>query len=523
MTEVTKTRNPFAAAMRPVNAVVERFIPSALVFAVLLTFVVAALAILLTDAGPTAVLTGWGDGLSGLLAFMTQMALVLLLGHMLANTRLVRRGLALVAALPRSPVQAYVFVAVLASALSLVQWGLGLVAGGLLAREVAAQMRAKGVRVHFPLLVAAGFSGFVVWHMGYTGSGPLTAATADSFVVEQLGETIPVSATTFAPWNLIAAVVTVVVVAGALALVAPRGNDRVVELEVDARAAEVEIEQPVTPADRLDASRVLTTLTGLGLVAYLVVYFADGGTPTLDIVNWTFLALVLLLVRSPFEVAALVKNAAANVGDILLQFPLYAGILGIMAATGLIEVFRDAFVSFSTPQTFGALAFLALVLLLVRSPFEVAALVKNAAANVGDILLQFPLYAGILGIMTATGLIQIFSDAIVSVSTPQTFGALAFLAAGVVNFFVPSGGGQFAVQAPILLDAATQLGVDPAIAIMAVAYGDQWTNMIQPFWALPLLAIAGLKVRDILGYTTVTLLASGIVFAATLLIVGPGA
>jgi short-chain fatty acids transporter len=290
--------------------------------------------------------------------------------------------------------------------------------------------------------------------MGYTGSGPLTAATPDSFVVEQLGETIPVSETTFAPWNLIAAVITVVVVAGALALVAPRGNDRVVELEVDAREAEVAVEQPVTPADRLDASRVLTTLTGLGLVAYLAVYFADGGTPTLDIVNWTFLALVLLLVRSPFEVAALVKNAATNVGDILLQFPLYAGILGIM---------------------------------------------------------------------TATGLIQIFSDAIVSVSTPQTFGALAFLAAGVVNFFVPSGGGQFAVQAPILLDAATQLGVDPAVAIMAVAYGDQWTNMIQPFWALPLLAIAGLKVRDILGYTTVTLLASGIVFAATLLIVGPGA
>ena len=449
-----KNRNPFAAAMRPVNTVVERFIPSALVFAVLLTFVVAALALVLTDAGPTAVLTGWGDGLSGLLAFMTQMALVLLLGHMLANTRLVRRGLARVASLPRGPVQAYVFVAVLASALSLVQWGLGLVAGGLLAREVAAQMRAKGVRVHFPLLVAAGFSGFVVWHMGYTGSGPLTAATADSFVAEQLGRTIPVSETTFAPWNLIAAVVTVIVVAGALALVAPRGTDRVVELEVDAREAEVAVERPVTPADRLDASRALTTLTGLGLVAYLVVYFADGGTPTLDIVNWTFLALVLLLVRSPFEVAALVKNAAANVGEILLQFPLYAGILGIM---------------------------------------------------------------------TATGLIQIFSDAIVSVSTSQTFGLLAFLAAGVVNFFVPSGGGQFAVQAPILLDAATQLGVDPAVAIMAVAYGDQWTNMIQPFWALPLLAIAGLKVRDILGYTTVTLLASGTVFAATLLIVGPGA
>jgi short-chain fatty acids transporter len=158
----------------------------------------------------------------------------------------------------------------------------------------------------------------------------------------------------------------------------------------------------------------------------------------------------------------------------------------------------------------------------VRSPFELTALVKDAASNVGDILLQFPLYAGILGMMTATGLIAVLSDWFVSISTPQTFGVLALLSAGIVNFFVPSGGGQFAVQAPILLDAAARLGVDPAVPIMAVAYGDQWTNMIQPFWALPLLAIAGLKMRDILGYTTVTLVASGVVFSAVLLVVGAG-
>ena len=120
--------------------------------------------------------------------------------------------------------------------------------------------------------------------------------------------------------------------------------------------------------------------------------------------------------------------------------------------------------------------------------------------------------------MTGSGLIQVFSDWFVSVSTPMTFGVLAPLSAGLVNFFAPSGGGQFAVQAPILLDAAERIGVDPAIPIMAVAYGDQWTNMIQPFWALPLLAIAGLKMRDILGYTTVTLIASGLVFAAVLLV-----
>lgn len=448
------SRNPFTRVMRPVNTLVERFIPSALVFAIVLTVIVALMALVLTDAGPVDVLVGWGDGLAGLLAFMTQMALILLLGHMLANTRPMRRLLARLGGLPRTPLQAYVFVFLVAAVASLLQWGLGLVVGALLAKEVAAQLRERGVRLHFPMLVAAGFSGFAVWHMGYSGSGPLTAATEGSFIAEQLGRTIPVSETTFSTWNVVAAVATVLAVAVALALVAPRRGDRIVELEVDARDQGVLVdEEVVTPADRLDASRFLTTLVGLALTAYLVVYVLRGGTPTLDFVNWSFLALILLLVRSPFELTALVKDAASNVGDILLQFPLYAGILGMMTATGLITVVSDFFVS---------------------------------------------------------------------VSTPQTFGVLALLSAGLVNFFVPSGGGQFAVQAPILLDAAARLGVDPAVPIMAVAYGDQWTNMIQPFWALPLLAIAGLKMRDILGYTTVTLVVSGAVFAAVLLVVGAG-
>ncbi|WP_404312567.1 TIGR00366 family protein [Agrococcus terreus] len=441
---------PLARAMRPVNSVVERWIPSALVFGLALTAVIAVLALVTTPTNPVDLIQGWGDGLSGLLAFMTQMALILLLGHMLANTRPVRRLLRRLSALPQTPLQAYLFVFVIAAVASLITWGLGLVVGGLLAKEVAASGRERGVRLHFPMLVAAGFSGFVVWHMGYSGSGPLTAATPDSFIAEQLGGTLPVTETTFSSWNMIAAVATVVVVAGALALVAPRGADRVVELEIDARDGDATEEEVVTPADRIDASRIPTLLTGIALVAYLVIHFVRGGTITLDIVNWTFLALILLLVRSPFEIIRLTKEAASNVGEILLQFPLYAGILGMM---------------------------------------------------------------------TASGLIQVFSDAFVAIATPQTFGVLALLSAGLVNFFVPSGGGQFAVQAPIMLDAAERLGVDPAIPIMAVAYGDQWTNMIQPFWALPLLAIAGLKMRDILGYTTVTLLASGLVFAITLLLV----
>lgn len=446
--------SPRTALLGPLFAVVERWIPSALVFAILLTAVVAALALLLTDAGPVQVLAAWGDGLSGLLAFMTQMALILLLWHALAHTRPVRRLLASVGGAPRTPRQAYVFVFLVAAAASLVTWGLGLVVGALLARDVAAQSRARGLKLHFPLLVAAAFSGFVVWHMGYSGSGPLTAATEGSFLAKRLGRTIPVSETTFATWNLFAAAATVVVVAGALAAVAPRDGDSVRELEVDAREAGPKVdEEVVTPADRADASRALTALPGIALAGWLVLHYSRGGSLTLDVVNWTFFALVLLLVRHPFELGALVRNAAATVGDILLQFPLYAGILGIMTASGLIGVFSDLFVR---------------------------------------------------------------------VSSPETFGVLSFLSAGLVNFFVPSGGGQFAVQGPILLDAAARLGVSPSVAVMAIAYGDQWTNMIQPFWALPLLSIAGLKVRDILGYTTVTLTASGLVFAAALLLLGAG-
>ncbi|MEV5881031.1 TIGR00366 family protein, partial [Streptomyces sp. NPDC052101] len=199
----------FSRAMRPLNTTMERFIPSSLVFTIGHTFAVAALCLLLTPAGPADVVVGWGDGLSGLLAFITQMALVLMLGHILANTGPVRRLLARLASIPRTPLAAYIFVFVVAAAASLITWGLGLVVGALLAKEVAAQARERGLVLHFPMLVAAGFSGFVVWHMGYSGSGPLTAATPGSFLTESLGgRTVPVSETTFSWWNITAAVVT---------------------------------------------------------------------------------------------------------------------------------------------------------------------------------------------------------------------------------------------------------------------------------------------------------------------------
>lgn len=440
---------------RPLVRAVERFLPGSLFFAIALTVVVAALALGLTDAGPLQIVTEWGDGLTGLLEFMTQMCLVLLLGHTLAHTRPVRKALDRLAAVPRSAPMAYVFVAVCTSVAALISWGLGLVVAALLSIEVARAARERGIRVHYPLLVAAGYSGFAVWHMGYSGSAPLTAATPGSFVERQIGFTIPIGQTMFAWWNLLGIVVAIVVIAATVWGLRPREADPVVELPEGAHLAEeddAEIAHDGTPADRVDSNRGVTLLLGIFLLVYLVVYFADAGFAlTLDIVNWTFLCLILLLVGSPKELAGLVANAARNVGEILLQFPLYAGILGIMTGTGLVAVFSDFFVS---------------------------------------------------------------------ISTQSTLGLWAFLAGGLINIFVPSGGGQFAVQAPIFLSAAEQLGVDPGIVVMGIAYGDQWTNLIQPFWALPLLAIANLRVRDVMGYTSVTLITSGLVFGATMLLAG---
>ncbi len=456
------------AVARPLVSVVERWMPDALVFAIGLTFVVALMALGLTDAGPLEVVRGWGDGLSGLLEFIAQISIVLVLGYTLAHTRPVQRMLNSIARFPRTPAMAYGFVTVIAGLASLVSWALGLIVGGIVAVEVARVARERGIRIHFPLLVACAYSGYVVWHMGYSGSGPLAAATPGSFLEDLEFGLVPVTQTTFALWNIAAIVVTLIAVTGTMVLLRPRGDDPIVEFadknpdEDTAPEGEASENSPQatgatqqngpSPADRADGARFLTLALGTSLVIYLVVYFAqEGFALTLDIVNWSFLAAIFLLVGSPRELVTLITEAGRTVGNVLLQYPLYAGILGIMTATGLVEVFSDFFVS---------------------------------------------------------------------ISTPGTLAMWAMISGGIVNMFVPSGGGQFAVQGPVFLQAAEQLGADPALVIMGIAYGDQWTNMIQPFWTIPLLAIAGLTVRDILGYTAITLVVSGVVMLTTLFLVG---
>ena len=440
---------------KPFVVFVERYYPDPFVFLIALTAVAFGLALVLTDATPIGALTAWGEGLAGLLSFMAQIAITLLTAHALAHTDAVSSGLQRLARLPRSVTGCYVLVVVVSCLSSLLAWSFGLVAGALIARAVAAEAANRDLRVHYPLVVAAAYCGLAVWHMGYSGSAPLMVATP-GHAMESLTGILPVSATLLTHWNLLAIAATITVLAVVCPLLHPgadevRGLDRD-SLPIESAPPERSAKLSWTPANRIDNARWLTLGFGILLAAYLVSYFLTAGLAlNLNIVNWTFLALGLLLTRSPAHYVELILNAGKTVGAIFIQYPFYAGIMGLMAGTGLVQITANWFTD---------------------------------------------------------------------VATAETLGFWAFLAGGLVNLFVPSGGGQWAVQGPVFLEAARELGTDPAVIVMGIAYGDQWTNLIQPFWTIPLLAIAGLHMRDIMGYCFVLFLVSGVALGGAILYAG---
>ena len=173
--------------------------------------------------------------------------------------------------------------------------------------------------------------------------------------------------------------------------------------------------------------------------------------------------------------------------------------------------------NFITPN-FINLSLLGLCVILHKNFFQFIKSVDSAIKGASGILIQFPLYFGIMGIMKDTGLIELMSDLFISISNENTFPIFTFFSAGLVNIFVPSGGGQWAIQGPIIVEAAMKLGVSIPKSVMSLAYGDQITNMLQPFWALPLLGITGLKAKEILPYTLLLMLLGGVIFITGLLI-----
>jgi short-chain fatty acids transporter len=440
---------------RPFVIFVERYYPDPFVFVIALTGVTLVAAVLLTDSSATLALTSWGDGLPLLLAFMAQIAVTLITAHALAHTDAVGRLLTWLGKQPRNTVQCYILVTVVSGIASLLSWSVGLIAGAIIARRVALQASGRGIRVHYPLLVACVYAGFSIWHMGYSGSAPLFVATPGNAMEDSIGRLIPVQETMLTWWNILGAFFSLLVITVSCVLMHP-DEEEVVEAPVHAlKAAETRAPQRVSGdsvAERLDNSRSLSVILALLLGGYLAHWFWTKGLDlNLNIVNWTFLALGLSLARSPVHYIRLVRDAGTVVTPVLIQYPFYAGIMGMMGGTGLVALLSGWFAEIASTQSL---------------PFW------------------------------------------------------AFIAGGIVNFFVPSGGGQWAVQGPIFIEAAKTLGTDPALVVMGVAYGDQWSNLIQPFWAIPMLAIAGLHLRQMMGYTFVIFIVTFFTFGGTIFLAG---
>lgn len=448
------------------QAIASRAVPEPFVLAVILTVVVAVMgATRLSALGESDVFWTLADGWTaefmsaGLLAFALKMALILVTGHALALSPPVQSFVDRIARVPNSAATSAALVAFVACASSLIHWGLGAIVGALLAREIGRNARERGVRLHYPLLGAAAYSGFAVWHGGLSGSAPVTVANEGHFLADQLSGSfaegvVSMGSTVGGTLNLVITGALIVAIPLACALLTPK--DQSDYLPPD--------ESQLTPLPDLRPSGELSAIERIQSHPALGILFGAGGT----------------------------AFVVASIGTGRTTFGLNSVIL----------------------------LFLFLGLALQGSLTSYSKAVADGARGAGAIVLQFPFYFGILGLMKAGGLITAFSSGLVSVSSQTTFPLFAFLSAGIVNFFVPSGGGQWAVQGEILLTAGERLGVDPITTIMAFSYGDAWTNLLQPFWALPLLGIMGLKAKDIIGYTAVILLVMAAIVGVGLLALG---
>lgn len=417
----------------------ERWVPDPFVLALALTLLTLLGGFALS--GSTGViLQGWYEGFSStpLLAFALQMCLILVTGQALASSSPVQAAVRVVARWPKRTSSAAGMVAVIACVTGLVQWGLGAVVAAFVVREIARSAAEERIPMDVPVLGAAAYTGLAVWHGGLSGSAPLKAAESVRFT-QGATEAVPVGETLFSMLNLW--------VSGGLLVLLP-----LMCIALAPKNASV----PEAPANELattdrERSVMGSSIGAAAAVLVLVSWFRGGLSFDLNSVNLFFLALAL-------------------------------------AAHGSIRSFLES--------------------------------VSEGARGAGAIIVQFPLYFGILGVMQASGMIERLSEIMSSVASAATFPFLTFLSAGIVNFFVPSGGGQWALQSDVLLTTADSLGLPTGNAIMAFAYGDEWTNLLQPFWALPLLAITGLKARQIAGYTAILAIGMGLYVGIVLSLYG---
>ncbi|MFK7797231.1 MAG: short-chain fatty acid transporter [Aureispira sp.] len=440
----------------------QRVLPSPFTIAILLTFLTFGLALIMTEAPSEqnhllALLYYWEGGFFDFLTFAMQMMLILVLGHVLALTAPADAFLQRLVKHCDTTAKAAFLVTLVSILVAFFNWGLALILGAIFARKVGEFAHQEQLSIHYPLIGAAGYSGLMVWHGGLSGSAPLKVAEEGHKFVDQIG-VLPFSSTIFSTSNLICMALLAIIVPSAMFWLGKRSKGTVPNLSTSQPAALLQ----ATPegAERLDHSALLAYLLG-GLMLFVGSY---------------------KVVLAPILSGQGFDWSFSFINPNYLIFMLF----------GLAIVLHGSFFKFQQ------------------------AAAQGLSGSLG-ILLQFPFYAGIMGIMIDSGLANVFSNGFVAIANETTFPLFTFLSAGLVNIFVPSGGGQWLVQGPILIEASQALQVPIEKSLMALCYGDQITNMLQPFWALPLLGITGLKAKEILPYTLFLLLVGSFIFCSVLL------
>ncbi len=459
---------------RFIETIFRYYLPSPFTIAVGMTLLTFALALLFTDnpgENPYffTLLRAWERGIwnNDMLVFAYQMMLILVLGHVLVLSKPVENIILKLVDHVKSPAGAALWVALPTMLVSFFNWGLGLIFGAILARKMGEHAHKGNIPINYPLIGACGYLGLMVWHGGISGSAPIKVAEKGHLrtlmqgvwsedQLERLPEYLPTAETVLSMPNLILFIIVVVLISLTCYYL---GKTTEAKQEDCGNPSRFAIDLPNQDyvegknfGERLNHSNKLGFLFGsLILFAFAVQY-------TGMLMHW-------------------------NITPNLLNFLML----------GLAILMHGNF-----------------------NNFLVA--VERAIGDTSGILIQFPLYFGIMGIMAGSGMIQTISDAAIAITNENTIVIGTFFSAALVNVFVPSGGGQWAIQGPMIIESAMALQVPLGKMVLALSYGDQITNMMQPFWALPLLAITKLKAKQILPYTLIFMFLGGSVYLIGLLL-----
>lgn len=428
------------------NTLAERWMPDAFVFALVATVLVLIGALAVDPAArgaPVGLVDAWGKGFWVLIPFTLQMSMIIIGGYVLASAPPVRRLLRALAGLPQSGKGAAAFVALAAMLTSLLNWGFSLIFSALLAKEVARRRPEADYRT----LAAAGFLGLgTVWAQGLSGSAALYMASPGS-MPEALKKIaaggIPLTETIFLPASLACVLIEVVVVTALMWAIAPSTGKGAAALGIDLGPSE----DPPLPAPRVPG-------------------------------EW--------LEHRPW---ALLPVVAVGVVFLVRGFTTKA--TSLSAALGALD--------FNTINLF----FLLAGALLHWTPASLARAFKEATPAVWGVLLQFPFYGGIYGVMTETKLSSTIASWFVHAADATLYPAFVVAYSLVLGIFVPSGGSKWVIEAPYVLEAARTLGVADGWVVVCYDLGEAVANLLQPFWMLPILALLGLRARDVMGTTYV--------------------